>query len=230
MIEVNLLPGKETNPSRRAFSLALPTFSGFARGMDRWVMAAGFALVGAVAGVAFLWFSADTARVEIDLALTEATRDSTRFADIIERSDLLQARSDSVIQRVAVIQEIDEGRYVWPHALDEVARALPEYTWLEQVLQVSASKTEVRMKVGGKAGNYFALAVFMDQLEASPFLRDVDLVVSEQTVEESRQVVYAFDLEATFATPPLEYLQTVPLFGGSMPQIERLGSLDPTGN
>ena len=143
MIEVNLLPGTKRDSKRTAFSLALPTVSGFTGKMDRWVASGWVAGAAGVAAVAFFWFSAETAREEIDIALEEAVRDSTRFADIIERSDLLQARSDSVIRRVSVIQEIDEGRYVWPHVFDEVARALPDYTWIEAVLQVTRQPAQI---------------------------------------------------------------------------------------
>ena len=30
----------------------------------------------------------------------------------------------------ATIRSVDSDRYVWPHLLDEVTRALPPYTWL----------------------------------------------------------------------------------------------------
>lgn len=163
-----------------------------------------------------MWQSSGTAAEEVEVALQEAVQDSTRFADIIERTELLTGRNDSIVQRVSVIQEIDEGRYVWPHILDEVARALPEYTWLEYLLQVSGTGSNVQFKIGGMAGNLFAQSVFMQQLEASPFLEDVRLIQSEQTIEEtgesSGQVVYTFELEAGYAAPSDEILETVPLF------------------
>jgi Tfp pilus assembly protein PilN len=180
-----------------------------------------------VSGMGWMWTSSTTAQEDMGLALETALRDSTRFADIIQRSDLLQARSDSVIQRVNIIQEIDEGRYVWPHVLDEVARALPDYTWLDEVMEIGQNGSEVDVRVGGKAGNNFALAVFMDQLESSPFFRNVHFTQSEQTVEvdAGRQVVYTFAVEATYASPELDFLQTVPLFGSGAAPDERVGLL-----
>jgi Tfp pilus assembly protein PilN len=31
---------------------------------------------------------------------------------------------------VNIIRSLDDDRFVWPHVLDEVSRALPQYTWL----------------------------------------------------------------------------------------------------
>lgn len=213
MIEVNLVPGSRNSSSRGGISLSLPSFGGFDRGM----VLLGLLLVGALGGIGWMWFSSETAREETELALEEARADSVRFADILERTELLRARNDSVVQRVSVIQEIDQGRYVWPHVLDEVARALPEYTWLDEVIDVGGGGLDVNVRIGGKAGNLFAQSVFMQQLEASPFLRDVRLVRSEQTIEQTQsgergQVVYTFQLEASYENPSDELIETIPLF------------------
>ncbi len=37
-----------------------------------------------------------------------------------------------------MIRAIDGTRFVWPHILDEVSRALPPYTWLTTLQQTSA--------------------------------------------------------------------------------------------
>lgn len=225
MIEVNLLPGGRKGTSKGGLSLSLPSWGG---SVDRWSVGAALLMIGALSGIGWMWHSSETTREETDVALQEAMRDSIRFADIIERTELLQARNDSVVQRVTVIQEIDEGRYVWSHVLDEVARALPEYTWLDHVLDVGGGGTEVNVRIGGKAGNLFAQSVFMQQLEASPFLRDVRLIQSEQTIEApdqgSNQVVYTFELEASYEQPSDEIIETVPLFASDTPPV---GGLRP---
>ncbi|HSR42504.1 MAG TPA: PilN domain-containing protein [Longimicrobiales bacterium] len=225
MIEVNLLPGSRTGPSR-GFNFSLPSFGG--GGIDRWTVIAVAVVLGALGGVGWMWLSFESARDETQVALQEAIQDSTRFADIIERTELLTARNDSIVHRVSVIQEIDEGRYVWPHVLDEVARALPEYTWLDQIVYVGGGPSNPEIRIGGKAGNIFAQSVFMEQLELSPFLRNVDLVRTEQTIEQtSGQVVYTFELEAAYVQPPNEFLETVPLFSADAPPV---GGLRPVAD
>jgi Tfp pilus assembly protein PilN len=176
-------------------------------------------VIAAVAAAAFLYFSTSARRGELEVQIEEARADSARYADLIQQNEALLARRDSIAQRVNIIQEIDEGRYVWPHIMDEVARALPDYTWLTAVMQVSLGD-ELQFRVDGNAGNTFALTQFMENLEASLFIRNVELVTTEQIVEQTpegdvRRAVYHFQLEAFFDRPSVELLEMVPLFDSS---------------
>ena len=104
---------------------------------------------------------------------------------------------------------------MWPHILDEVARALPEYTWLSEIIQVSLGN-ELQFQIDGRAGNNFAVTQFMENLEASLFISDVRLRSTEQVSEASggfNQAVKSFSLDGFFDRPPPELLETVPLFG-----------------
>ena len=217
MIRVNLLPGGKKRRSSRGFSFKMPSFGGGGGGgalgqlSDRWILAGVLIPLICFGVAAWLYVSVTSEEEEVGVALEEAVQDSVRFADIIERTNLLQARSDSIAEKVAIIQEIDEGRYVWPHVLDEVARALPDYTWLGGILQVSPG-SEPEMQLSGQTGNNLALAA-LEQLEASPFLRDVELIVSEQNLDQTTgQTVYGFQLDVAYSQPPLDMLETVPLF------------------
>ena len=97
-----------------------------------------------------------------------------------------------------------------------MARALPDYTWLSELTQTEADPLAVRLT--GQAGNNFALTVFMEQLEASVFLRGVTLIQSQQEFVgqggATQQVVQGFVLDVGYVEPPMEFLETVPLFGG----------------
>ena len=219
MIEVNLSPGGRKPSRSKGLSFKMPSFGGGS--LDSWVLTATLIVLGAVGAMGWFYLEVNSDEEELAVALEEAVQDSTRFADLIERTGHLEAQRDSIAQRVAVIQEIDEGRYVWPHILDEVARALPDHTWLTQVTQSSGAGA-VQFRISGQAGNNFAVAVFMEALEASPYVRDVRLVNTEQSYVNAgsgQQVVYSFDMEAGFSQPPLDYLQTVPLFGGDVAGI-----------
>jgi Tfp pilus assembly protein PilN len=210
VIEVNLLPGgRKRAPRGRRAAFALPKLGGLPR--DRWVMAAVLAAVAGVGLVGWLYASLGPRREEAEVALERTVRDSARYADMIVRTNALLARRDSIVQRVAVIREIDQGRYTWPHILDEVARAVPDYTWLLTVQQMTGGALP-RLRVTGQAGHNLAVSIFMDQLEASPFLRNVQLRSSSQILR-GQERVYAFELEVDFEQPPVEFLETVPLLG-----------------
>jgi len=164
----------------------------------------------------YLYMTTSNLQRDLDVQIEEARADSLRYADLILQNDALLARRDSIAQRVDIIQEIDGDRYVWPHIMDEVARALPDYTWLTDILQVSLTE-ELQFRIEGMAGNTFALTQFMENLEASLFIRNVRLIATEQVIQEvsaggARRVVYRFQLEAAFDRPPAELLETIPLF------------------
>lgn len=217
MIEVNLRPGGKKRGSRGPrFSLKLPSFGGLGR--DLWVLGSSVVVLAAAGAGVFLYITNLSLRGELEVRIEEARADSALYADLILQNDALMARRDSIAQRVQIIQEIDGDRYVWPHIMDEVARALPDFLWLTTILQVSLGD-ELQFRVEGRAGNHIALTQFMENLGASLFIRNVELLSTAQVIDESvpdaRRVVYSFQLEAFFERPAAELLETVPLFNAS---------------
>jgi Tfp pilus assembly protein PilN len=215
VIEVNLLPGGKKKRARGGNrKLAIPNFANLLS--DSYAIGAVLVAVGVLATLGW-WYTGLTARQgEVQVALADALQDSANYADLIERNAILAARQDSIAQKVNIIQEIDALRYVWPHLLDELARALPDYTWLTQVIQVSLGDV-VEFQVRGRAGNNRAMTTFWRQLQESPFIRQVNLVQTEQVLEPTGQLVYAFQLDCVYETPPMEFLETIPLFGVGSP-------------
>ncbi len=227
MIRVNLLPGGSKKAKRSGPSIRLPDLRGKLPKGDRWVVGAGLAVILFLFGSGWLFFSISGDQEELEVQIEAAVRDSIRFADIVAQSSLLQARTDSIAQRVAIIQQIDQGRYVWPHLMDEVARAIPEYAWLTRLFQVADVGMPV-FQIEGRAGTYFALTSLMENLEASPFITGVQLIASEQvTVTASEdggeRLLYEFTLEASGEPPPPELIESVPLFGPSVAAPQAAG-------
>lgn len=221
MIEVNLIPGGKKRSAKRKSrkrSLSLPALSAGPL-KDRWTLGAVVAWLVTLVTVAFFFFSISGQQEEVDVAIATEVQDSARFAELISQVEGLIARRDSIIQRVDIIQEIDSERYVWPHVLDELARALPDYTWLTGVVQ-SVGPPNLQVNVSGQAGNNFAVAEFMDRLSQSPYIRVADLISSSQAVQTqesgAQQIVYDFVLEVYFQDPPPEIVETVPLFDEDM--------------
>jgi len=176
----------------------------------------------------WLYFGLGSDREEAQVAIDAAVQDSIRFADLIERTNQVMARRDSIAQRVSIIQQIDADRFVWPHILDEVARAVPDYTWLREITQVSTDPLQIR--IAGRAGSTFAITNFMRNLEASRFLRAVQMERAEQAPSEEDQsdIVYVFEFLVTFEAPPLDELETVPLFEGG--EIAMRSAADSAGS
>jgi len=184
-----------------------------------------------LATVGFLYTRVAGGAEELEVRLQAARSDSIQFADLIQRAERIQAQRDSIAQRVAVLQDIDEARYVWPHILDEVGRALPPYTWLTSLQQIAAVPQPL-VRIRGRAATYLALTGFMENLEDSPYLGSVRLVASDPILVPgpggAQRRVYDYTLELRFEDPPAELVQRVPLFpGGSLASPSNLPSEEP---
>lgn len=222
MIEVNLHPYGKKGASRGAgFDVgkllgALKSIGGGggAGGLpgDPYVIFAAAAGVVSLTVIAFMFLGVRSDMEEVQVRLQEELDEYARFQEMIERNDALLARRDSIAERVAVIQEIDAGRFTGAHVMDEVALALPDYTWLTEVVWVQDDPTQYR--VSGRAGQMFDVTQFLARLEASRFLRDVSLEGSTQAPnpDNPEDIVYTFTMLLTYEQPPLDELETVPLF------------------
>lgn len=228
MIEVNLLPGGK---NKRGGGFSLGALAQSVRGLVGGGAGGGLSVDSYVAffvcaavisfgymGMTFLGVQSDAE--DLNVSLEAAVQDSIRNAAIIQRTNELQARGDSIQQRVSIIQEIDAGRYTWPHLLDEIAAAVPDFTWLSGILYLSDGPLQVR--VTGRAGSIFAITQFMRRLEASRFLRAVQTETIQEVLSEASpgDLVFMFELTLTYVGPPLDELQTIPLFGDAASQAQ----------
>jgi Tfp pilus assembly protein PilN len=187
----------------------------------------------------FGWWKTGSARTALEAEVQSETQDSVRLARTISMMETLDARRDTIENKIAVIRSVDGRRYIWPHLLDEVSRAVPPYTWLTKLAAAdepdappappapaaaagdSAAKDSVApaappepqgpaFSVEGAAGSTQALTRFMKNLELSPMIRDVALVTSEQATTAGRTYL-KFTLEARYEKPDSSLLEIVPV-------------------
>jgi Tfp pilus assembly protein PilN len=220
VIEINLLPGATKRSGKRGGGSKVRRAAGAGIGkpklpeFDRTkaLMAGGWVL--AIAIVGYLHFSTNSKLSALRTENEAAVRDSTRFATLRSQGDSLLAQENVISQKLQVIQEIDAGRYIWAHILDEVSRALPPYVWVVNLTEAFSEGGVPRVRMEGRAGNYYALGRYIEDLEASPFIQQVRLISSAQMNVEQRTVL-AFVLEASYQEPPPDMIETVPLFGAA---------------
>ena len=179
MIEINLMPRATGQAARRRRSSADASPS---RAASPWHLAASAPGLVTVVVLALLQPGARDAHRALEDRVGQAVRDSTELAGLISAAEQLRAGRDSVAARMRTIRELDRGRYVWSHILDEVAAAVPEFTWLTRIAEVGA-EVQVEVEIEGRTANTFALTRFMNQLEASPSLTSVSLAGTEQVAE-----------------------------------------------
>ena len=220
MIEVNLLPNVKRKTKKSGLggpslkAVKLPDF-------DRWILFIAVGWILGLAGLAWLFLGTRAQAAELTEQIETAAADSARFATTIAQTNELRARRDTIAMKLEVIQQIDEGRYTWPHVMAEVSKALPDYTWLEGVAQIDGGAAP-SFQIDGRTGNNFALTRFMSNLEASPFIRGVRLLSTTQVSEgpEGAQItLHQFMLEAHFEEPTPDQIETVPLFAADAEEV-----------
>lgn len=226
MIEINLLPGaRKRSRSKASASFNVGALVGDlgSKFRDPWMIVAVVGVAIGLAATGFLWWYQGGTEAALVEREQKAVQDSTRYAAVIAQRQEAEAQRDSILKQVAVITAIDGNRYIWPHILDEISSALPTYTWLRSVNQstpVSSEPPEIEasadtaatvgVRVIGLTVDIQALTMFMKQLEASPWIKNVALARSEITLVEGKEVTQ-FQLEMVYERPDPSAIRTVPL-------------------
>lgn len=219
MIEINLHPAadKRKGGDRGGPSFELPEFGDFA-GLetlrsDPWqtAMIAVVVLVPLVVGG--LWFLQRSDEQAIRQRLEAAREDSARLAELRVLNDSLVERRRQIRERVQLVKNLDGGRFVWPHLLDEVSRALPEFAWITGIRRESREPV-LRVSMEGVAATPIYITQFMRNLEGSPYVGEVQFRGSNRTTANGLPA-HQFRVILTYAEPPPDAIRTEPLLGGS---------------
>ena len=221
MITINLRPGAKRSAGS-PLDWAKETFQGLGSRVKEPMLLAAVAVV-VVVSVVLLWIGVGVAseRGRLEPELESIRQESRRFRNIVSQKRREETIRDSLLSQIQVIRTVDGDRYVWAHVLDEVAKALPQYTWLVSIQTLVTSATvadtidatvpqEVRFQIDGRTIDIQAYTRFLRQLEASPWLHEV-APVSARTVVENDRPVTAFSIRAVFSRADSAYIRTVPL-------------------
>ncbi len=216
MIEVNLHPerGRARRRSRGRFPISLPTkLPGFGGGeggeRDIWSTLAIVVPILALLAIGWMWYTQRAERTELEARLETAIGDSARLADLRTLSDSLTARRAEISERLELVRSLDQGRFVWPHLMDEISRALPAYTWLTSMRQ-SSTEPRLQVQVDGLSANPLAITRFVRNLQNSPYVADVRILGSQQE-RVNNVATQAFKLVLAYESPPPGTVRTEPL-------------------
>src|SRR2546423_5944709 len=208
MVEINLLPGKKKRGAAGGgFKLALPDFRGLIASVKNpWLIAASATSAVVIVGVVLLFFT-QTARLRVAEARLEGVRiEKRRFDAVIAQKRQSEKIRDSLVAEINVIRGIDADRYVWPHILDQITKALPPYTWLDGVSTQGAGGAQPgaanlppgtmdstggppgRVWVTGQTVGLQAYPLFLRQPAASPRLTHAYPATPSTGVEAARPV------------------------------------------
>jgi Tfp pilus assembly protein PilN len=236
MIEINLLPGKKKKAAGGGgpgFKLALPDFRAFlAQVKDPWLIGAIGAWVAVGGGGAALYITGRARLSAAESRLEVVKSEKRRYDIVIAQKRQAERVRDSLVYEINVIRNIDASRYIWPHILDQVTKALPPYTWIMRVQSLvqtapvvaaapvgqaptapvmdSVSGPQVKVSIDGRTVDIQAYTTFLRQLAASPWFTDVT-PANSQVVTEADRPVTGFNVTLRYRVADSVYIRTVPL-------------------
>jgi Tfp pilus assembly protein PilN len=216
VIEINLLPGAKRRRGGKGMKLALPDIKSLLGAVkDPWLIAGVVSWL-VVLGAMTPLFLRSRGQVEaLRPRLEKARTDSVRYAGLYQAKVAYGATRDSLVRQINVIRDIDKDRYIWPHVLDAVAKALPLYTWLDglqpRAAEGDTSSSGVGFQISGKTVDLQAFTRFLRNLEDSPFIEGVAPGPTGLVAEEGREDVTTFVINARYQVPDSTQITLQPL-------------------
>lgn len=196
MIQVNLLPGSVSNSRGREVNIGAMISQATSGIRDKFLMSTIVSVGTAVAVVAMLFMSQSNLEASLTEREQKAMQDSARYKVVLVAKEKAESTRDSLYQQVSIIKSIDDSRYLWPHLLEEISNALPQYTWLTLVTQTSvAPSSAVQDSVKAKAAP-------VDTTKAKPSEADLKRARAEAVLAEAaratkfRIVGHTVDIQA----------------------------------
>lgn len=101
-------------------------------------------------------------------------------------------------KKLDILKTLKNGKSGPVHLLDELSAALPDKLWLTKFSEKNGS-----INLQGVADNENTVAVFMRNLDASPYYKNIELSVTEQT-KAGETKMQKFTLNCSVETPPAE--------------------------
>lgn len=219
MITVNLRPGQKRKAASKGLGIGDRAKAIVARVKDPWLVGSIALFAGVALWLGYSFISTNAEYSALAPKLEQAQDEQRRFDGLLRQKRRAEMIRDSLLSQISTIRNVDGNRYVWPHVLDEVAKALPPYTWLTTLTTqapppvvdtVDAGPRPLQFRMEGRTMDLQAYTRFLRQLEASPWVADVTPLEAKTIVEKERPVTQ-FTIQATFQPADSAYIRTVPL-------------------
>jgi len=221
MITVNLRPGQKRRAAAGGGVDVMARLKALgARVKDPYLVGSVAVFTGVVLWIGFMLISTNATYSALGSKYEQAQEEHRRFDNLLKQKRRSEMIRDSLLSQITTIRGIDGNRYVWPHIFDEVAKALPPYTWLTLVtampprpLAEGADSTvppPLVFRLEGRTMDLQAYTRFLRQLEASPWVAGVSPMEAKTIVEKERPVTQ-FSIQAEYHPADSAYIRTVPL-------------------
>jgi len=148
-------------------------------------------------GLGWVWVdqSGKLNKLRAEVAKQEAEKE--RLKNVNEQKAKFEAEKGELERKLAIITRLQKERIVPVHLLDELTRVLDGSTpvWI-----VSYGYTAGGVALDGFSLSNEALRPMVDNLEKSPYYKDVELLFSERTEIQGREL-FRFSIKASVQQP-----------------------------
>jgi type IV pilus assembly protein PilN len=104
----------------------------------------------------------------------------------VQTVDSLEKREKQLGDIITPIRDLNRNRFFVAHVMDEVSSRIPEFTWLTS-LDINGGGASMGIK--GTTASNLLVADFMNRLEDSPYISNVDLTVLEKKTVEKQEMM-----------------------------------------
>lgn len=217
MIEINLLPSQRRK--KVGAGIRLPDVGDLVRSVrDPLLVGAVGSWVLVLAAIGFVFFTQQARMSRLQNEFDAVESEARRFRALMAQKRRAERLRDSLLAELQSIRQIDADRYVWPHIMEEVTKALPDFTWLVGIDFMPAPPAEgdtlmeppIIFQIEGRTADIGAYTRFLRQLGDSPWIRNVVPGATQTVVEEAKPIT-AFTIQAQFRPADSVYIRTVPV-------------------
>ncbi len=224
MIQINLKPGARRVSHKGSGSMFAGVVDGFKNLRSQikeplLAMAVG-AWVIVILGLGYLFIATTAQNRSLEPKLTATRSEFRRYQGFLQQKRKEEKVRDSTLSQIATIASVDQDRFVWPHIIDEVGSAVPDFTWLISIASVAAPATAtpdtsgnappVNIKIVGRTSDLTNYTAFLRRLEESPWLGNV-LPIEAKTVTFNNRLITEFTVQATFTKADSSRIKMVPI-------------------
>ena len=187
MIRINLL-AVERGPVKRAAIIPAA---------HRVTLAAGAVLLLTVLGIGSWFWSLRRTSQQVDEAITRAQTEIVQMQSVLVQVQKFEAQRAQLQQRVTLIEQLRRGQTAPVHVIDEIAKALPERTWLYEMVQKGSDVT-----LAGMTTSNMGVSDFVANLEASGwFKKPVDIIGTQTDSDPKSGDLVKFEIRGTVYNP-----------------------------
>ena len=148
-------------------------------------------------GLAWVWVDQNGKLATLHKAIIKQQSEKDRLKNVNEEKARFEKEKGELERKLAIITRLQKERIVPVHLLDEITRAIDATTpiWL-----TSYGYTAGGIAFEGYSLSHEALRPLVDNLEKSPYYKDVELLYSERTELAGREIFH-FSIKAGVEQP-----------------------------